>query len=103
MSVTLEASVMRTDLKRLSPGTGEVWEWKIGTRKFSQWRVFGRFAEFNHFVALTGPSDRSNIDVTAEIRRCQDEWRNLFGDLPPHHGSVIDDYISPSSINLTNP
>lgn len=103
ISATLEETVMRTDLKRLSPGSNEVWEFKIGKKKFIQWRVFGRFAEFNHFVALTGPSDRTNIDIAEQIVTCQDKWRTLFGYLPPLSGSDIDDYFSAAPISLTDP
>ena len=103
ISATLEADVMGTDMKRLSPGSDEVWEFKIGKRKFVQFRVFGRFAEFNHFIALTGPVDRSRIDDGAEIIRCQDVWRTLFKDLRPHYGSQLDDYFSSAPVSLSNP
>jgi hypothetical protein len=103
ISATLEETVMSTDLKRLSPGGDEVWEFKIGKKKYSQWRIFGRFAQLNHFVALTGPTDRTNIDYPSEIVRCRDEWRRLLANLPPVYGSNINDYISPSGIPLGNP
>src|ERR1700722_2011338 len=37
ISATLEPLVMETDMKRLYPGSEEVWEVKIGERKFRQW------------------------------------------------------------------
>jgi hypothetical protein len=103
VSATFEEARMRTDLKRLQPPQAEVWEAKIGNKKFVQFRVFGRFASYNHFIALTGPVDRTNIDTESEKIRCLDTWRNLFGDLSPHHGVTLDDYYSSAPIPLTNP
>jgi hypothetical protein len=103
VSATFEKDTMGTDLKRLQPPPAEIWEAKIGVKKFVQFRVFGRFADYNHFVALTGPVDRTNIDTENEKIRCQDTWRNLFGDLSPHQGVTLDDYYSSAPIPLTNP
>lgn len=102
LSVTLEPDIMETDMKRLSPGAKEVWEIKIG-EKFRHWRVFGRFAGHNHFIALTGPTDRAGIDPDVEILRCQEEWWKLLDGSPPLYGSTINDYISPSGFFVGSP
>ncbi len=95
IAIGLEPPVMGTDIKRLSPATAEVWEFKVG-KTHSQLRVFGRFAARNTFVALTGPVDRENLNYQTEIARCQQEWRNLFGRQPPLFGVRESDYISPN-------
>jgi hypothetical protein len=103
ISATFEEHIMGTALKRLQPPAAEVWEVKIGNQKFVQFRVFGRFADYNHFIALIGPDDRTNIDTEAEKVRCQDAWWNLFGHLSPHQGVTLDDYYSSAPISLTDP
>jgi len=102
VSATLEEATMRTDLKRLQPPRA-VWEVKIGKKKFVQLRVFGRFADYNHFIALTGPVDRTNIDTEAEKVRCQATWWNLFGYWSPRQGVTLDDYYSSAPISHTDP
>jgi hypothetical protein len=99
VSVALEPPEMGTDIKRLAPGSAEVWEFKVG-KKHSQFRVFGRFGEVNVFILLTGPSDRVTVDYSTEIVLCQDKWRDLFSDLPPLHGRHENDYIWPNGTSL---
>ena len=65
-----------SNIKRLSPSSAEVWEFKVKTRQ--QIRVFGRFAAKDLFVAITGPVDRANCDFAAEKIRCQQEWSDLL-------------------------
>ena len=99
ISVGLEPPVMYTDLKRLSPASAEVWEFKAGKKQFHL-RVFGRFAALNTFVTLTGPVDRVGLDYPHEILRCQKEWLNLLDGQPPVYGRYESDYISPNGISL---
>jgi hypothetical protein len=103
VSATLDETIMGTDLKRLRPPAAELWEVKLGKKKFAQFRVFGRFADYNHFIALTGPVDRTNADIEAEKVRCQEAWWALFGHLSPHRGVTLDDYYSSAPISLTDP
>jgi hypothetical protein len=100
ISVSLEPPVMRTDIKRLSRPSDEVWEFKVELKRHLQLRIFGRFALLNTFVALTGPADRTGVNYSTEIVRCQEEWRNLFDDKPPLYGSNEDDYIRPNAVSL---
>ena len=72
---------------------------KAGNRRL-QFRVFGRFAELNIFIVLTGPVDRLPIDYSSEIVQCQEKWRTLFGDQPPLNGRLEYDYISPNGVSL---
>jgi hypothetical protein len=102
VSATLEETTMGTDLKRLQPPQAEVWEVKIGSKKFVQFRVYGRFADYNHFIALTGPVDRTNVNAEAEKVRFQDTWRKLFGYFSPHQGVILDDYYSSAPISFTD-
>jgi hypothetical protein len=81
-----------TILARVHPVRDEVWD----VRCFDPYpgiRVLGRFSECDHFVALTW-NYRENMDWPAEIARCKAAWRNIFGDLPPHLGRRIDEYLS---------
>jgi len=106
VSVALEPPEMGTDIKRLSPGNAEVWEFKVvrkaGKRRL-QFRVLGRFAELNVFVVLTGPADRLLIDYSSEILQCQERWLHLFGDQPPRYGRYEYDYIWPNGVSLRDP
>jgi hypothetical protein len=99
ISIGLEPPIMATDIKRLSPASAEVWEFKVGRRR-SQLRVFGRFAALNTFVALTGPVDRTQLHYEREILRCREEWRRLFDDEPPLHGKNEYGYVSPNGLSL---
>lgn len=92
---------MGTDIKRPSPGSAEVWEFKAG-KGSSQFRVFGRFAEVNVFVVLTGPSDRTKVNYSREMVRCQEIWRHLFGVQAPLYGRQEDDYIRPKAVAVRN-
>lgn len=101
ISVSFERRTKSTDIKRLSPKNKEVWEFKLrGPRSKHQARVFGRFAETDMFLALTGPIDRANCDYSSEISRCQAEWRALLPHHEPVYGSKINDYISAKAILL---
>lgn len=101
ISVALRRNIKGSNIKRLSPRTEEVWEFKI--RKGPQFRVFGRFAQPDTFVALTGPVDRAGCDYGAEITRCQREWVSLLPGHPPLHGRVASDYITTRVFTLGNP
>jgi len=92
ISAAFKKNIKGSNIKRLSPSSAEVWEFKVKTRQ--QIRVFGRFAAKDLFVAITGPVDRANCDFEAEKIRCQQEWSDLLPGHSPIHGSTIDDYIS---------
>jgi hypothetical protein len=100
VSVSLEPTAMRTDIKRLSPPSDEVWEFKVTLKKDLQLRIFGRFAFLNTFIALTGPVDRTGVNYRNEIIRCQEHWRTVFDDKPPFYGGDEDDYIWPNGVPL---
>jgi hypothetical protein len=101
ISVSFGRRTKPTHIKRLSPKNAEVWEFKLsGRRAKHQARVFGRFAETDVFLALTGPIDRANCDYSGEIARCQAEWSVLFPQHSPVYGSKINDYISAKAILL---
>lgn len=58
-------------------------------------RAFGGFADLDAFVALTWDY-RDNIgdNFDAEVDRCRDAWRELFGLIRPHRGVTLDDYLT---------
>jgi len=64
-------------------------------------RVFGCFAAFDLFVALTWrvredlPTDAAlNREWRDEVERCKAAWRRLFNPYRPHAGATLDDYLS---------
>jgi hypothetical protein len=98
--ISLEPTVMSTDIKRLSPASAEVWEFKVRLKRDLQLRVFGRFASLNTFIVLIGPADRTGVNYSNEIVRCQEDWRTMFDDRPPLYGRNEDDYIWPNGVPL---
>lgn len=82
----------------LDPIADEVWEIRSRDPKPGI-RVFGRFAEYDVFVALNwahrdmlgGPKSREFRD---ERERCKAEWRKLFPSYAPHTGASPHDYAS---------
>jgi hypothetical protein len=100
ISIGLEPTRFATDIKRLSPPSAEVWEFKVRLKKDLQLRIFGRFAYLNTFVALTGPADRAGVNYQNEIVRCQENWRTVFDDKAPLYGGEEDDYIWPNGVSL---
>jgi hypothetical protein len=100
VSVTFGRRTRPSHIKRLSK-SAEVWEFKIrGRRAKHQARVFGRFAQADVFLALTGPVDRLECDYESEIARCQRQWDVLLPEHSPVYGNTIDDYISTKAIPL---
>ena len=76
----------------------EVWELRIRDPKPGI-RLFGRFSERNHFIALTWASRKdleTDDDWIREKERCKREWRRLFPSFPPHTGIEPNDYLSDS-------
>ena len=96
ISVAFERHIKATDMKRLTPKSAEVWEFKI--RKGSQLRVFGRFALVNTIIALTGPVFRAGCNYSVEKTRCQQEWQKIFNGYSPVYGSKLSDYISGTNV-----
>ena len=103
ISVALRGNIPSSDMKRLSPPSQEVWEFKVRGRAKRQLRSFGRFIRIDVFVALTGPVERQHCDYNVEIVRCQQAWAALLPGCSPVHGSRIDDYISAKRISLGDP
>jgi putative component of toxin-antitoxin plasmid stabilization module len=101
ISVALKRQIKGSNMKRLSPRSEEVWEFKI--TQGPQFRVFGRFAQPDVFIALTGPVDRAGCDYSTEIVNCQKEWVYLFPGHPPLFGRVASDYIAANVVSLGNP
>lgn len=85
-------------MARLNHPDDEVWEIRILDTE-PQWRLFGRFAVRDTFVALIGPIDHDEVSDDEDFEEvkahCKAEWDRLFG-LPnrPVRGKKIYDYIS---------
>jgi hypothetical protein len=80
-------------LARLEPSAEEIWEIRIYDVE-PQPRFFGRFAEQDSFVALTGPFSksrifRSRVNHERIKRACAAEWRGLFKHSPLSAGDEI--------------
>jgi hypothetical protein len=82
---------VKAQLALLEPPDEEIWEFR--TEKPAV-RVFGRFAEFNIFIALNTEL-RENIDddFAREKEECKRLWRYFFQSYKPYHGTEISDYI----------
>lgn len=84
------------DFERLE-NLDEVWVMCFRQPKFDQWRLMGRFADFNAFVGL-GFFRRTYLDGEKKYHRQAEEfivrWPNLGINIPVHTGNIIEDYIS---------
>ncbi|OYV43175.1 MAG: hypothetical protein B7Z75_09375 [Acidocella sp. 20-57-95] len=73
-----------------SPGE-EVWEFRT---KRPAVRVFGRFAEFNVFIALnTELREKIDASFDQEKKDCKKIWREFFPSYDPYTGTKISDYF----------
>jgi hypothetical protein len=82
-------------VRLMSRGADEpsgIWEVRVTDLDF-QMRLFGAFAAWNVFVALTW-RDRDDLDFGDAMRDCASEWVRLFGFLPPHEGGFPNGYLS---------
>ena len=78
-------------LALLEPSIDEVWEFRTEKPGI---RVFGRFAEYNIFVALnTELRENIDADFAREKEECKRLWRHFFQSYKPLHGTAISDYI----------
>jgi hypothetical protein len=76
----------------------EVWEFRIRGSDPQQ-RVFGRFAEWNRFVALFR-DDRPGIDYDEASLRVSLEWGRLLSRNPFKEGRKANDYVSEPVVSL---
>jgi hypothetical protein len=88
-------------------GGHEVWE--IRSRDPEPGiRVFGRFAQFDVYVA-TDWELRTTLGAFGsfiwrqEIRRCKHDWSTVFDTRDPHTGASVHDYISDPVDDLRDP
>ncbi len=82
-------------IARVHPIQDEFWDLRVTAPKPGI-RAFGGFAELDAFVCLTWEF-RDAIDednFSAEVERCKEEWRKLFGNTPPFKGDNIDAYLT---------
>lgn len=98
LNVALKLDHKNCRMARLDPARNDVWEIRIYERN-PQWRLFGRFAHTDIFVALLGPVLRRDVigsGFAKAVNQCLEAWRQLFGvNSPTIIGSNnIYDYIS---------
>lgn len=91
LQATAKTKARHANLKRLYRKR-EVWEFRIRGSSPQQ-RVFGRFAEWNIFVALFR-DDRPGIDYDLASSRVYLEWDRLLSPNPSKEGRKASDYVS---------
>jgi hypothetical protein len=86
----------RAILARVDPVEAEVWDFRCLDPNPGI-RAFGRFSEKDTFVVLSW-NFRENLNTAEcwadEVQYCKEEWTKLFGILPPHRGTSVNDYLS---------
>lgn len=90
-------------MARLERPEDEIWEMRIYDTE-PQLRFYGRFAECNVFVALTGPMRKSRLfrrpwDYRRLKQACRAEWDRLFRSAALSKGEDINAYLS-SNVDL---
>jgi hypothetical protein len=86
----------RAILARVDPVHAEIWDFRCLDPNPGI-RAFGRFVERDAFIVLSW-NFRENLntagDWVEEVRHCKEQWALLFGSLPPHQGTHIDEYLT---------
>lgn len=85
-------------MRRLSPPPPEIWEMRI-TEPIVRWRVFGRFASPNIFIATSMRTrdmlgKRSSAGWSSAMKDCERAWEQLFPTAMPFTASQARDYIT---------
>jgi hypothetical protein len=81
-------------MARVAPVEDEFWDMRVTAPKPGI-RAFGAFAELDTFVCLTWEyRDVIRDRFDAEVARCQEEWRRLFGSTKPFKGKNLDAYLT---------
>lgn len=82
-------------LARVGPVNLEFWAMRIiEPDETAGVRVFGGFCAKDQFVALKYELREDISDFGAEVDDAKQLWRDYFGDIPPHSGSTLDDYLT---------
>jgi hypothetical protein len=91
---------MSGDPRRLHPNferlenLDEVWVMCFRQPKFEQWRLMGRFADYNAFVGLA-LFRREYLDGDKNYQTIAIDFANRWpSDIPVHRGNVIEGYMS---------
>lgn len=93
--VALQSNHQFCRMARLDQPTDEVWEIRIYDT-VPQLRFFGRFADRNVFITLTGPIGRikRTLNWKGIKRKCVADWSRLFTYPPVTMGDDIDAYLT---------
>jgi hypothetical protein len=84
------AYMVRLEPERDAPS--EIWEVRFTSAR-PQLRIFGRFAAWNRFIALTW-DERDDLEFAPAMRECEAAWHQLFGIRQPWRGRYPDGYLS---------
>lgn len=83
----------KAQLALLCPVTEQVWEFRSPPKPGI--RVFGRFADFDVFIATNVElRERIDDDFRREKEICKRFWRTLFPSYKPLTGTKLSDYLS---------
>lgn len=85
-------------LALLEPPSDEVWEFRI-TEPVNHFRAFCRFAMPNllivtHVCSRRMLGEKRSAGWKEALATCTAEWDALFPGIVPHHGRLVNDYIT---------
>jgi hypothetical protein len=83
---------------RLAPPPPEIWEMRV-TQPIVRWRIFGRFAAPDTFVATSMRTrgllgKRSSLAWVLAMQDCEQAWQRLFPTTMPFTAIRARDYIT---------
>jgi hypothetical protein len=82
-------------LARVHPVDSEFWSIRVTEPQDTPGvRALGAFAGKDVFIALIWEKREGMGDFDSYVEWVKDEWRVLFGTVPPHSGDHLDDYLS---------
>jgi len=80
-------------IARVKPPEDDFWDLRV-TAPVPGIRAFGGFADHDTFVVLTWEYREHISDFDAEVKRCRDEWHELFGAVAPMKKGHLNEYLS---------
>lgn len=82
-------------LARVDPIKLNFWSMRITDPEETKGvRVLGAFCGKDAFIALTWDFREKIADFSEEVSNLSDLWRDYFGELAPHSGGCLDDYLT---------
>lgn len=82
-------------LARVCPVEDDFWSMRITDPDDTPgMRILGAFSDLNSFVGLICDFREYIDDFDEEVYFVKESWKNYFGDLKPHTGRRLDDYLT---------